>query len=147
MEKKLKLNFELVPDGCWASNLRSVLSKQQWDFVRKDAYSRAGGRCMICGAVGRLEAHERWDYIITGNVGVQKLVDVIAVCRNCHEVIHIGRTQLLGDEDKAIAHFNKVNGTKYADYINALGKANELHKERNKVYEWGLDISWLKRFE
>ena len=144
---KLKLDFELVPDGCWASNLRAVLSPKQWDYIRKDAYGRASGKCMICGKAGRLEAHERWDYIITGNYGVQKLVDVIAVCKSCHEVIHIGRTQLLGNEDKAIQHFIKVNGANYAEYRLALGKANEVHRERNKVYEWALDVSWLKKFE
>ena len=58
-----KLNFELVPDSCWYSNLRSILTPAQWDVVRKDAYARAEGRCMICGCPAkRLEAHERWEY-------------------------------------------------------------------------------------
>ena len=43
----MKLNFELVPDSCWYSNLRSILSPAQWDVVRKEAYSRSGGECMI----------------------------------------------------------------------------------------------------
>ena len=60
---KLKLDFELVPDSCWYSNLRSILSKKQWDVVRREAYARANGRCMICGRKAtRLEAHERWRY-------------------------------------------------------------------------------------
>ena len=45
MERKLE--FELVPEGCWYSNLRSLLKPREWDMVRKDAYARAGGRCMI----------------------------------------------------------------------------------------------------
>ena len=49
MEKEYKLNFELVPDGCWYSNLRSILSKRQWDFLKSEAKERAGGKCMICG--------------------------------------------------------------------------------------------------
>ena len=58
-----KLNFELVPDGCWYSNLRSELPKKLWDIVRKDAYARANGNCMICGRPAkRLEAHEKWSY-------------------------------------------------------------------------------------
>lgn len=61
MERKLE--FELVPEGCWYSNLRSLLKPREWDMVRKDAYARAGGRCMICGRkTQRLEAHERWEY-------------------------------------------------------------------------------------
>lgn len=141
----MKLNFELVPDSCWYSNLRSILSPAQWDFVRKDAYARAGGKCMICGApTRRLEAHERWEY--DEKNCVQKLADVVAVCHSCHEVIHIGRTQLLGGEARACAHFMKVNGCTYAEYRKALGEANEAHRRRNQIPEWKLDLGWLSRF-
>ena len=140
-----KLDFELVPDSVWYSNLRSVLKPKEWDIVRRDAYARAEGRCMICGRPAkRLEAHERWDYNI--KTCTQKLVDVVAICHDCHAVIHIGRTQLVGDIDRAIKHFLKVNSCSYADYIKALSRANTLHQERNKIGEWKLDISWLKRF-
>lgn len=140
-----KLDFELVPDSCWYSNLRSILKPAAWDVVRKDAYARANGRCMICGRpVKRLEAHEKWAY--DEKKHVQKLVDVVAVCHSCHTVIHIGRTQLTGKEDEAIEHFLKVNGCSYADYRKALGAANEKHLRLNKVAEWSLDLSWLKRF-
>ena len=142
--KALVLDFELVPDGCWYSNLRSILKPKEWDEVRREAYSRANGRCSICGRPSaRLEAHEVWSYDIPSST--QKLEDVIAVCRDCHSVIHIGRTQLLGDEDRAIKHFCKVNGCSYSDYIRALGKANEVHRERNKVSEWKLDLTYLKK--
>mgnify|MGYP000757833805 CR=1 FL=1 len=78
-DNKLKLDFELVPDGCWYSNLRSILKPAQWDVVRREAYARANGKCMICGRpTKRLEAHERWSY--DEKNAVQKLEDVIAVC-------------------------------------------------------------------
>ena len=140
----MKLNFELVPDGCWHSNLRYELPPKMWDVVRRDAYSRANGKCMICGVpTSRLDAHERWSY--DEKNGIQKLADVIAVCKDCHSVIHIGYTQLKGDENRAIDHFMKVNNCSYADYRKALGAANEEHKRLNKVSEWRLDLSWLKR--
>lgn len=141
----LKLNFELVPDSCWYSNLRSILSPAQWDIVRRDAYARAKGKCMICGApTSRLEAHEKWSYDEDNRV--QKLETVVAICKSCHEVIHIGRTSLIGNEERACAHFMKVNGCTYAEYRKALGEANGAHRRRNAVPEWKLDISWLKRF-
>ena len=141
----MKLDFELIPGGCWRSNLRSVLPKKLWDAVRRDAYARANGKCMICGRKAtRLEAHERWSY--DEERGVQKLEDVIAVCHACHSVIHIGRTQLVGDEDAAIDHFCRVNACSYADYRKALGAANEVHRRRNLVPEWAIDLSWLNRF-
>ena len=140
-----KLEFELVPDGCWFSNLRTALPKRVWDEIRKNAYARADGKCMICSRkVARLEAHERWSY--DEEKGVQKLEEVIAVCHSCHEVIHIGRTQLVGDIDKAIVHFCRVNKCSYADYIKALGKANEEHRRRNLVPEWCLDLTKLEEY-
>ena len=140
-----KLNFEIVPTGAWNNNLRAVLSKKGWDFIRKDAYSRANGKCVICGrAVKRLEAHERWHY--NKLTATQKLVDVIAVCHACHSVIHIGRTQILGFEDDAINHFRRVNGCDYQGYIKALSDATQKSVELSTVGEWNLDLTWLERF-
>ncbi len=142
----MKLNFEIIPDGCWYSNLRSALKQADWDTIRRDAYKRANGKCMICGApTKRLEAHERWSY--DERLGIQKLEDVVAVCHDCHSVIHIGRTQLMGDENRAIDHFMKVNNCSYAEYRKALGEANETHRRRNLVSEWATDLSWLSRFK
>lgn len=98
---------------------------------------------MICGAPApRLEAHEQWSY--DEENCVQSLRDVIAVCRPCHEVIHIGRTQLCGREREASEHFMRVNGCTYAEYRKALGEANEEHRRRNRIAEWRLDITGLK---
>ena len=140
-----KLSIELVPDGCWGYNLRSILSKAQWDFLRSDAKLRAEGRCVICGKKSnRLEAHERWEY--DAENGIAKLVDIIAVCKDCHSVIHIGRTQLKGDFERAEDHYIKVNNCTYADFRKALGQANDKHKQLNLVSEWKLDLSYLKRY-
>ena len=139
---RMKLNFELVPDSCWYSNLRSLLPPGGWDAIRKKAYARAGGRCMICGApTKRLEAHEQWSY--DEENAVQKLTGVVAVCRACHEVMHIGRTQLMGREREACDHFMMVNGCTYAEYRRALGEVNEAHRRRNMIPEWKLDLSLL----
>lgn len=138
----MKLEFELVPDSCWYQNLRSALTQAQWDVVRKGAYARAAGRCMICGKkTARLEAHERWHY--DEETHVQTLTDVVAVCRDCHEVIHIGRTTLMGREEEACRHYMKVNGATYAEYRKALGEANAAHARRSRM-EWRTDVSLLK---
>lgn len=143
--KKKKLNFEFVPDGCWYCNLRSILTKKQWDFIRNEAKKRAGGKCSVCGKTTRaLDAHERWSY--DEKKGVQKLEDVVAVCRDCHEAIHINRTWLKGDHEKAEDHYMKVNECSYAEMRADMGAANELQKRLNRVSEWKTDISWLKRF-
>ena len=142
---KLKLGFEIIPTSVWGYNLRSELSKQAWDYIRKDAYEKANGKCTICGAYRkRLEAHERWEFDISTKT--QKLKDVIAVCHSCHSVIHIGRTQAIGEEDKAIIHFKKVNGVDYSVYINALKRANEENLKLSTIDDWVLDLSYLKNY-
>ena len=141
----MKLEIEMVPDSCWYSNLRSILSKKQWDYIKADAKRRANGKCMICGKkTDRLEAHEKWSY--NEKTQTQKLEDIVAVCSDCHSVIHIGRTQLKGNEERAEEHYMKVNNCSYAEYRKNLGKANELHRRLNLVPEWKLDLTYLKRY-
>lgn len=133
----------MVPSGCWYSNLRTLLPKGAWDIVRKDAYARAGGKCMICGApTTRLEAHENWAYDEKNKI--QRLDSVVALCHACHSVVHIGRTQLVGNEDVAIKHFCRVNGCGYSEYIRALKIANVDNVRRSALGEWQLDVSYLK---
>ena len=142
MQKKTyKLNFQLVPDGCWGENLRSALPKEVWDRLRRAAYARAGGKCSICGRPGRLEAHEVWEY--DDEKHIQSLQNIIAVCPACHAVIHIGRTSMLGREPEAQAHFMKVNGCTQSEYHAALGEANRVHAERSR-HEWLTRIDKLK---
>jgi phage terminase large subunit GpA-like protein len=140
--KEYKLNFELVPEECWRANLRSFLKTEDWDKIRRSAYAKAGGRCSICGARGRLEAHEKWTY--DDKKAVQKLVDVIALCHACHEVKHVSRTQLMGRGVEAMEQFMKVNRCSQMDYHEALGLANEEYQKRNEVEGWVTDLSWLK---
>ena len=142
---KLKLDFEIMPSGAFYSNLRSMLSKKAWDFIRRDAYARSGGRCAICGRPSkRLEAHERWEF--DKDKKVQKLVDVLGICHACHSVIHIARTQVLGFEDDAIKHFRKVNECDYQGYISALSRATQKSVDLSTVDAWSLDLDWLSRF-
>ena len=145
-DKKFILNFELVPDSCWYSNLRSLLSKAQWEFIKKDARERANGKCMICGRkTTRLETHEQWMYDETTNT--QILSDIKAICPDCHRVIHFGFTSLRFDNTERYEnHFMKVNNCTYADFKEQLNKANIDHQRRNQINEWKLDLQYLTRY-
>ena len=141
--KKYKLYFEIVPDECWRGNLRSLLAPADWDKIRKSAYARAGYKCSVCGARGRLEAHERWHY--DEKKKLQKLVGVDALCSRCHEVTHISRAYLVGRGAEAMEWFMRVNGCSQAEYHEALQEANEEHARRNKIEEWTTDMQeWLQ---
>ncbi len=145
---KRRLNFELVPDGCWHSNLRNFLSKEQWDYIKKDTKQRFDGKCAICGKTSKfLDAHEVWEY--DSKKGVQKLKDVISVCKDCHSAIHIDFTAVKGDKDKLINAENKymqVNQCSYVQMKKDLDLAHKKHKELNLVSEWAIDLGWLKRY-
>ena len=140
--KALKLTFEVIPEECWGYSLYHILSSSDWDKVRKDAYRRAGYQCRICGAKGRLEAHEKWSY--DEEKRLQKLEDVLALCNKCHSVKHISRLYLVGKGEEAAAHFIAVNGCSQAEFHEALGKMNEEYRARNQIEGWVTDITWLK---
>ena len=142
--KTYKLTFECVPETCWRDSLAQRLPRELWDCIRKDAYARAGHRCSICGAKGRLEAHEQWSY--DEENAVQKLETVIALCSNCHSVKHISRTYLVGKGAEAEAHFREVNGCTQSEYHAALAEMNEEYLRRNRIENWTTDFSWLANY-
>ena len=79
---------------------------------------------------------------------LQKLEDVLALCHECHEVVHISRTQLFGRGMDAMTHFMQVNGCSQMEFHEALGQANEEYKKRNKIEGWVTDVTWLEnRFQ
>ena len=144
-KKTRKLKFEIIPDGCWKVNLHELLPKKAWDIIKKDVKTRASGKCEICGAKTLyLDAHEVWSY--DEKKGVQKLEDIVAICKDCHSAIHINRSYLVGKGESAEDHYIKVNGVSYAEMKRDLKEANEKNAERNEVSEWTLDLSFLKKY-
>lgn len=147
-EKRYKLNFDFIPEESWEFNLRRLLSPAEWDVVRRDAYKRAGYKCRICGRGNcRLEAHEKWSFDTEKKI--QKLEDVLALCRECHAVIHYQRTALCDGAEgarRAEEHFMRVNGCTESDFHEALARAAAQHERLNDTEDWQLDLSFLKRF-
>lgn len=141
--KDLKLTVELVPKTSWCSNLRSELTKGQWDKVRKDSYRSSGYKCDCCGGIGPkhpVECHEIWDY--NDDTKVQKLLGVTSLCPSCHEVKHIGRAIAVGKGDKALSHFVKVNKVSMIEANRYIEEAFNTYHERSN-YDWKLDLTWL----
>ena len=107
---KEKLTIDLIPSTCFFSNVRSEVSKKDWDKIRKDIYKKAKYLCEICGGKGEkhpVECHEIFSYI--DDIRLQKLDGFIAICPNCHASKHFGFSQLKGKEEKVIKHMMKVN--------------------------------------
>jgi hypothetical protein len=48
----MKLTIELVPKTSWYSNVRSNVSKDEWDKIKKKCYIKANYKCEICNGIG-----------------------------------------------------------------------------------------------
>ncbi len=98
----MKLTIELVPRTSFYVNIRSILSRREWELIRKDTLTKANNLCEICGGVSAtraLDCHEVWEYDDLNHI--QKLIKFIALCNRCHEVKHIGKAQIDGNLDRA----------------------------------------------
>lgn len=140
------LTVDLIPQEAWGINLRSELPKAQWDALRRSVYRKAKYRCEICGGTGTewpVECHEIWEF--DEKEQTQKLVRLIALCPDCHAVKHFGRTQVVGNMDKAVEHILKVNGWTKKQLMDHLDEAFRLWRQRMAI-QWQLDLSYLKNY-
>jgi len=148
----MRLTIELVPRSCFYKNVRSNVTREEWDAIRFMVYENAGFKCEICGKesgmdacrVKDLEAHEVFEY----KDGIQKLVRLEALCSACHGVKHIGRLQMISQwrYKKAIEHFAKINRLTHNEIVVCLHEAQETWLKRSNI-EWELDISYLNKFK
>jgi hypothetical protein len=143
-----KLSVELVPQTVWYRNLRSELSREEWDRLRKACYHKAWHRCEICHDTGLnqgynwpVECHEIWHY--DDEKKVQKLMGLIALCPLCHMVKHLGKA---GHDSKlhiALPHLGEVNGWTERQIKNYTIEVHQQWAARSK-HEWTQDLSILK---
>ena|SRR5690242_20982732 len=145
----LRLTIELVPSTAWGHNLRDLLTREQWDTLRRLTYSHYGYRCGVCHASNTtLYCHEQWEYDDTTHL--QKLVGLVALCKMCHHCKHLGHAGILAsrgelDFEQMIAHFLRVNGCSRDDYDAHSRQAWATWQERS-TYEWTTDIGKYARF-
>jgi 5-methylcytosine-specific restriction endonuclease McrA len=143
----MRLTIELVPSTAWYSNVRSNVTQQEWDVLRKECYKKAGYKCEICGGVGPkhpVECHEIWNY--NDEDCTQTLDGLIALCPSCHEVKHIGLAQINGKFNEAVEHLSKVNGISVDDAKLYIEACFEIWSQRSQK-EWKLDITILENKE
>jgi hypothetical protein len=139
---QLRLTIELVPSTSWYDNLRKVIPQSKWDKLRKRVYEKYGHKCAVCGAEGRLNCHEVWEY--DDHNHIQRLKGFIALCDLCHHVKHIGLASILAaegrlDYEKVVGHFTKVNGCDRETFERHRDEAFTQWRERSK-YDWRVDL-------
>lgn len=146
----MKLTVELVPKTCWYTNVRSNVTPDEWDVIRKKCYKEAGNKCEICGDTGKnqgvkhnVECHEIWDYDDENRI--QKLIGLIALCPYCHKSKHVGLAQMNGEEHIVIEHLAKVNNITISEAVGHIDDSFMIWDERSK-HKWELDISYLETY-
>jgi hypothetical protein len=143
----MKLTIELVPKTAWYTNVRSNVSSQQWDIIRKKSYEKANNICQICNDSGKnqgykhnVECHEIWKYDDINKT--QTLIDLISLCPYCHKTKHVGLAQINGEINIVINQLMKVNNISKDEAINYIQESFDIWKERSN-HQWKLDISYI----
>lgn len=77
----VKAYLELKP--ALKTEYRAYLASPQWAQRRREVLGRAGGLCEICAQPATQVHHLHYR-----NIGNEQRGDLMAVCRECHELIH-----------------------------------------------------------
>jgi hypothetical protein len=146
-QNPFKLTIELVPKNSWCNNLRKIVTQGQWHTIRQKVYADAEYRCEICGlTTNGLHCHETWRYNDAKHI--QTLDKLIALCKDCHSVKHIGLAEMHAQEGKLdfnsiIQHFCAVNECTIKQFERYRDQQFTIWEKRSQ-YSWSLDISLLE---
>jgi hypothetical protein len=142
----IRLTIELVPSTCWFNNIRTCVSKADWDKIRKSVYKNSHYFCEICAGQGQkhpVECHEVWHY--DDKVHIQKLERMIALCPSCHEVKHIGLAKVKGRLQYAMNHLAKVNDWNLIQVTRYVSQSFKTW-ERRSQFQWDVNLSQLSLY-
>lgn len=143
----MKLTIELVPQTCWFANVRSIVSRSEWDRLRQISYKKANYKCEICSGTGLnqgkrwpVECHEIFEY--DDATHLQTLVGLISLCPRCHMVKHMGRSISVGKAHEASNHLQEVNDWTLSQAKDYVVNAFKQYHERSG-HQWKLNASIL----
>lgn len=142
------LDFEMLPASTRGVNLRRMLTRSEWNRIRRAALREYSNRCAICGrSNARLECHEVWSFDDARHI--QRLIGMIPLCAMCHHVKHIGMAGRLAragrlDYWRVVNHYCEVNGCSVDDFYRARDAAYRLVEQRSR-HVWRVDVSGFMR--
>ncbi len=113
-----------------------MLTKVEWDRLRKKVYRKANFCCEVCGEDRKglgLECHEEWEYDDKGHI--QSLKGLVALCTLCHMIKHYGHSIMqYGEEMKETLqyHIAKVNNWNLVEVGDHITDAFDKQMKRNR---------------
>ena len=144
---KPKLSLNLIPQSSWYKSVRSKITKDRWDNIRKLVYKKANYTCQVCSATeqtytgskrGWLHCDELWEF----RNYKQILVGLKAVCRMCHLTKHYGFATTIGKDKEAKNHLMKINKWTEEEASNHIEEKLLEWKMRNET-EWIIDYTYI----
>ncbi|EOZ9391058.1 hypothetical protein ACQYE5_003021 [Enterobacter cancerogenus] len=87
-----------------------------------------------------MEYHKIWHY--DDDRQCQTLTGLIALCPSCHEVKHMGFSELRGKKDEAVGHLALVNGWSLQGAFDYVDEAFDVWRERSR-HALQMEITWL----
>lgn len=155
VNRKAKINIELVPYEAQGFNVRSRVSKEQWEaicrVVHKKATPRGKFKCEQCGMDGiqqgfkhPVECHEVWEF--NESARTQTLVGMVSICPMCHKAKHIGLAEKMGFGDRVRKHMAKFNRWKPQQVENYIQSCFMIVKQKSGRH-YKLDLTYLNRRE
>lgn len=155
-----KLSISLVPQNAWGRNVRAVVSSLEWSRLRWEfgasleqptdgggfycGRSSLGQPFLVCEACGgqfdNLHLHELWDFNDTTHI--QKLIGCQALCEECHNTVHFGRSCLVGLTDQVSSHLKTINGWSDQQTKHHIKLAFQEWSKRDQ-FHYQLDLSFL----
>lgn len=134
---------ELIPRTSFGKNIRSNFKIGDWDILRRYCYREANYVCQFCNGVGPnhpVEAHEVWQY----ENGVQKIVDLLALCPSCHIAHHPGFARTQGRCAEARSQLMKINQWSARQAQEHIDNAYLVWESRSQQ-TWVLDLSLAQK--
>jgi len=151
------LSGDLIPATSWGSSLANLLTKSNWDALRKPVIERNSGVCEYCGRYvgGALEVHEVWNYSDLASrdelnsladdmlyFGKQSLIGLKGVCRDCHNCFHFGLADMKGYGNAVRERLSLINGWPLEEVEGYLSLLFERHEILSR-HHWYLDLSMV----
>lgn len=140
------LRADILPMSTWGSNLRGLLRPSTWDRLRCAVADAADNRCEVCGnqslgpkqRMQRPDCHEVWIFEREGSQFTQRLDRLIALCKLCHNVQHVGR----GFTEDALQILQNLNSWSTAEAMKDIDRAKARFKLMGNL-EFNLDLTVL----
>lgn len=142
-----RLTIELVPSPLWYKSVYRLVKSSDWKKIREEVLQEFLYLCEVCGKPGN-QCHEVWVYDDVKHI--QKLSRFTLLCPACHNIKHIGRSEIVAgsgevDMEYLVFHFCKVNRCSEKDFESVKKKAFDMFKKRSS-FEWKQDLSLLKSY-